>query len=967
MKKSFFLIISISFFLLNASPQSFQEGFEFNLPWDDTTLVEFLPEFDQTTITNEDFVSTDEYGNFILNDESYRFFGVNLTTKGAFPEKEHAPIIAARMKKFGINLVRFHHIDNPWSNGSLFYGENGTRSFNSAILDRLDYLIYQLKLHGIYVNMNLNVSRTFENEDGVVDADSLSDFGKGVTQFDPWMIALQKEYAEMLLNHTNPYTGIPLSRDPVLAMVEIINENSLYRMWYSGALKPISEGGKLPVYYNNQLDSLWNDFLIEKYDSTAVLDSVWSEDLLKGDTIFFDGFEKGIGEQWLVELHNTALAETYTSNSAATGDSSACVEVTATSDVDWHTKFKFVGSSIKKDSIYEVILKARSEVPQGIKISFQRDNSPWTFYGSHDLMLDTLFNEYKVSFKAPEDNNANLRVGISFHNKTGKFWFDDFVFKKQSKIGLESDESLTRRNITRIGSNQIHSFTQARVRDMTAFYAKVQKDFLDEMHSWLEDNLGVIAPITGTNWFTGSEDVYVQSGLDYIDNHSYWDHPQFPNTPWSPIDWKINNTPMLTANSSTIENLFNGMIVKNKPYTVSEYNHAFPNQYQPELLPVITSYLSFNDADGFMLFQYSSEWDYQTNRINRYFDINRNTCIMGSFPLFAYVFRNNLIKSADNILEINYSREDILQMPFNLENWWSAHYPYNEKLAYTNRIELSFDNQQDLDISELPAPSTEPYDFNDRILYWDKQGLFKINTEKFSSITGHLDRFSGATAGSLKLVSSSDFGAVHWLSLTDSSLESASVSLLNVATKVQNTGMIWDGTVTVHNSWGVAPVLVYPLQLELEFKTGFEALILTRLDEYGVPDLKSSDTIPADSSGWVNYTLDQRVKRSTWYGIESFTFPEDTANTGLQDNNHNILSCFPNPTRHNITFHLTEVFEKGTTVLLFNQHGVNVLKRDMIGGRKTISFDISTLTPGTYYYQIYGNRNNHTGRFIVLK
>ena len=172
------------FFSLNSFSQSFDKGYPFNLPWDDTTLVDFLPFFDQDVIDNNEFVNTDSLGNFIVNDKPYRFFGINLTARGAFPDKAHAAIIAARMKKFGINLVRFHHIDNPWSDGSLFHDQNGTQSFNAALLDRLDYLIYQLKLHGIYVNMNLNVSRTFEKVDGVVDADSLSDFGKGLTQFD---------------------------------------------------------------------------------------------------------------------------------------------------------------------------------------------------------------------------------------------------------------------------------------------------------------------------------------------------------------------------------------------------------------------------------------------------------------------------------------------------------------------------------------------------------------------------------------------------------------------------------------------------------------------------------------------------------------------------------------------------------------------------------------------------------------
>lgn len=88
----------------------------------------------------------------------------------------------------------------------------------------------------------------------------------------------------------------------------------------------------------------------------------------------------------------------------------------------------------------------------------------------------------------------------------------------------------------------------------------------------------------------------------------------------------------------------------------------------------------------------------------------------------------------------------------------------------------------------------------------------------------------------------------------------------------------------------MAPVQVYPLQLELEFKTESEAFIITPLDEYGVPDYESSDTIPANSSGWVNYTLDQSVKQSIWYGIESYSTSADTSNTAIDRHRDLFLS-----------------------------------------------------------------------------
>lgn len=943
--------------------QPFENGFSFNLPWNDTTTTPFFPEFPSEPITSDDFVTVDTLGNFLVEGEPYRFFGVNLTTQAAFPKKEDAAFVAGRMRKFGINLVRFHHIDNPWSNGSLFYGVEGTRQFNADLLDRLEYLIYQLKQHGIYVNMNLNVSRTFEPIDGVISADSLSDFGKGVTLFDSTMIALQKEYARMLLTHENPYTGMPLAEDPVLAMVETINENSLYRMWYSESLKPISEGGKLPVYYSDMLDGLWNDYLIKKYESTDSLKTVWDKNLLSGDTLFFDGFENGKNPDWKLELHESANAVFKLTNDAATGDSATIIEVSTLSAETWHTMFKYVGETTKKDSIYEVHFKAKSDNPKSLMINFQRDISPWTYYQGFKFQLDTSYKNFKASFKAPEDNIENLRISFTFDHQLGNFYIDDFVFKTESNTGLKEDESLETKSVKRIPARQIMAFTKERVMDMTAFYADIQMDFLTQMKTYLNDSLGVTAPVTGTNWFTGPEDVYVQNVMDYIDNHAYWDHPQFPNQPWSPTDWKINNTPMLTSSSGTIENLFSGLMVKNKPYTVSEYNHAFPNQYQSELLTVITSYLSFNDADGLMLFPYSGTWDWSTDLVNSFFDIHRNTSLMGSYPLYSYVFRNRLLQPAKKALTINYSKNDVLQMAYSAENWWSAHVPYDKNLAYSQRIEILFDNDLDFNKQELPKATSSPFSLNEDELYWNKQGIFKINTPRFSSICGYLNNFAGEQTDMLTLVMSSDFGSVNWLSLSDSSLDKSTLSLLSIGTKMMNTNMQWDGTTTVHNNWGTPPSLVYPLELKLRLKTTYPALVCYPLNQLGNMVSTNADTLLTGADGYVNVDLNQKTDQTIWYGLKGIELKDDTVTVHQQNNKQNRLRIYPVPATNQISIDIGRPV-KNVHVFIYDMKGNQLIKQT---NEAPLRLSVGDLQNGIYYCRVISEDILETKKIIINK
>ena len=164
----FFLILTIS-----GLSQNFSGGFNFNLPYDDTSSSRFLPAFPKQIITKDKFIGISNDGNFIYNGNPIRLWGTNLVAGSAFPDKNKAWFIAGRMRKLGFNLVRFHHMDNPWGNESIFEYGSDTRHLYPATLDKFENMISNLKANGIFANINLNVSRQFKTSDGVLYADSL--------------------------------------------------------------------------------------------------------------------------------------------------------------------------------------------------------------------------------------------------------------------------------------------------------------------------------------------------------------------------------------------------------------------------------------------------------------------------------------------------------------------------------------------------------------------------------------------------------------------------------------------------------------------------------------------------------------------------------------------------------------------------------------------------------------------------
>jgi hypothetical protein len=160
-----------------------------------------------------------------------RLWGVNITdwSKGSrqIPSKEDAPLWAATLARFGVNCVRFQFLDLDAPRGLIAAGRQDTRSLDPDQFDREDFFIAELEKRGIYIDFNLLVGRPFKAGDGVEDANQLREGSKGTSLFDKRMIELQKEYAQQLLAHRNPYTGLEYAQDPAVALIEINNENAL--------------------------------------------------------------------------------------------------------------------------------------------------------------------------------------------------------------------------------------------------------------------------------------------------------------------------------------------------------------------------------------------------------------------------------------------------------------------------------------------------------------------------------------------------------------------------------------------------------------------------------------------------------------------------------------------------------------------------------------------------------------------
>lgn len=855
--------------------QNFAGGFMFVLPNKDSAVSAFLPRFANLPITNTDKVSISGK-NFIVQGQPYKFWGVNIVSGACFPYTNEASAIAARASKMGINLVRFHHLDNPgWgTETSLFIGGQSTRSLNPITLNRLDYFIYQLKQHGIYTNMNLNVSRTFNNLDGVPFADSLTEFGKGVTIFDAQLVSLQKEYALQLLGHVNPYTGIRLADDPALAMVEMVNENSLYGMWKDDDLQPQSAGGFLTWRHSRMLDSLWNVFLVNKYGTQTNLQAAWATSAGNStERILEGGFEGAtLHPNWQNELHGGSVATFgQQTDNAAAGAKCARIGISNATGTGWQIQFKHVGFNLQKDTTYKITFWARAKTARPVELALTLDGAPYTWYGGRVFNLTTGWQQYAYSI-TPFENVTNGRLTFNLGATADSVWIDDVSLREPIKVAFNPGENLGNLNIKRILYSQRNEYARQRIKDEASFYIGLQKSFLEDFRNYLRNTLGVTAPITGNNAFTGIQEGFQNENLDFYDDHAYWDHPQFPGGVWSNSNWLINNTPMVQQNSfEAIPSALSGISLHNKPITVSEYNHAAPNRYRVEMVPAMVAYGSFHGMDGLMFFEYNegeaTSWNDST--CSNFFALHRDHSVMSQFPAAAFAYRNQLLTEGTPFL-INYSVNDIYNT-YEKDNVgrWGKYTPYDKRIQLSQVVQAgTYNDPVGYTAQTLPSPQTGTYTTSTgQTTLQTNPGVLTTAAPRYASITGFLNNAPNTSAGPLTMVSANGFGAVSWLSLNNKALGSSDSSFITISARQQNTNMIWaNGNTTVNDNWGIAPTVQFPLTITLRFNIAGTCMLVHTLNNTG--KRIATKAVQAVTPNVFEVAFDQQADKTLWYALE---------------------------------------------------------------------------------------------------
>ena len=817
------------------------EMLPFTIPWnlDNNSISNVSSVFEPTHSSTARIIVSDD-GHYASDGNRIRFWGVNIASSAAFPPKEKAQKIANRMAYFGINAVRFHHLDNTWSGSIIDYSAGNSLTLNEQNLDRLDFFIAALKSKGIYSNINLLCSRNFKGTDGLhPDVESMDwKASHALGFFDEGARNLQKQFAIDLLTHVNPYTGLSYSKDPAIAFVEINNENGLIHAWHSRYLD------SLPTHYEQVLSKQWNQWLVSKYGNTETLLNYWETiDEPIGASLVTDV----IAEGWNLEVHGEALASLDVQNSTAT------LRVTQTDEAAWHVQFNYPGLEVASNQIYTLRFSMRASDARNANISLMQAHDPWQNLGFNaSLSLSTEWQDFEFTITGIDsDVNARLNFG-ELGSQTGEIQIRNLTFSTGGKLGLLPEGiSLENQNLPILLSDE-GSLIKKRT-DWIRFLYETEATYWSDMKTFVK-NIGYEGIIWGTT--TMNSTPHLQSEMDANDSHAYWKHVQFPGNDWDPIDWFVENESMVNdLNGGVIPNLA-WQRVAGKPHNVTEYQHCSPNQFTSEASLFLSTYASLQDWDGLYLFHYGSESDdWDRGYFNGFFDMDQHPAHLVNAAIGAVVFRRFDIQPAEKVLNIPYSTDTDFNLAASKGSAWNVgdarHLDLSNRIPLLHRVQMQllvgenaateFDSSEWI---ELPDSENIPIVSDTGQINWDhtlpQRSVVSVDTDRFKAVWGFQSGKIWAWPGlHMQFYNTQKDWCTASVILLDGesfqNLSEGGSGLIVTTGNTENTNMGWTSPekISVGNQWGTTPTLVENISGFVMFEVPPSQLKVWSLDENG--------------------------------------------------------------------------------------------------------------------------------------
>jgi len=354
---------------------------------------------------------------------------------------------------------------------------------------------------------------------------------------------------------------------------------------------------------------------------------------------------------------------------------------------------------------------------------------------------------------------------------------------------------------------QIEAAPKVRFYTESRFFLHMQRSYWEEMRDYLTQMLGVKSLIMTTadhaHTSSGYPLLLATANFDTNDGHSYWQH-----------DWENKiKTPMVNDpfNSTVVE--LSRTPVEGKPYTVSEVNHPFPNDWASEGIPILAAYGDFQDWDAILWYTFepkaSADWK---PYVGDAFDISLDPVKMPQLAAGALMFLRGDVSPAKSTVERSYTRNQVfdstLLIPATDRPYFTPGFPLLIPLLHGARI-LSLDGAPGGTFVDPKAANPTISDTNQLSWYHSSamNGMVAVDTPRSQALIGFV-KANGKSVANLSVDVENRFCAIMITSLVPQPISRASRLLLTIGSRVENTGMRWDWRRARLTDWGSSPTLV---------------------------------------------------------------------------------------------------------------------------------------------------------------
>lgn len=401
-----------------------------------------------------------------------------------------------------------------------------------------------------------------------------------------------------------------------------------------------------------------------------------------------------------------------------------------------------------------------------------------------------------------------------------------------------------------------------------AFYNDLQRSYWVDMRNFIHQTLGskslVIATADHSHSNSGYPVLLSEQSMDVIDGHDYWEHPGVYARKSPMVNDPFNSTVVELSRSA----------IAGKPYTVSEVNNPFPNDYDSEGIPILASYGLLQDWDGIMWYTFEPKADPNWKPyVGDPFDISLDPVKMPELAEGALLFLRGDVEKARTLDTRSYSEEqvfDSMLLPTTDRPYFTPGFPLDLPLEHEVRIS-SLNGARTQSFPVQPAPDPIVSDTGQLSWYTSPQetGLVTVNAPRTQALIGFVRANQAAGNGTsdtnLSAQVRNTFCSILLSSLDDKPIADASKMLLIAGGRVENTGLQWNVVGTAVTNWGTTPTLIDQVRgtIFLRDLKGARAVLLQPIDGAGQPE---GAALPATHHGeeWI---LQLGDPVTSWYEI----------------------------------------------------------------------------------------------------